>query len=640
MILRNPLLGGILIVLLTGVAGSQISPGPLARAHKSLDGATQCSSCHKLGGGQAVFKCLDCHTEIASRLNAHSGLHATYHMTPGSSQDCSRCHSDHNGVDFPLIKWDRKTFDHKQTGYALEGKHAGLECNKCHIPDRISAADKTLIKYKDVSKSFLGISTACVTCHKDPHNGRLGQDCLHCHNYNDWKVNETNFDHSKTRYPLTGLHAPVACKKCHTPGDDGKPRWVGIPFGKCNDCHADPHHGSFAEKSCDSCHNTSGWKRVSTPTLNQTFDHSKTKYPLEGKHQQVECVACHAKGDFKKHLAFAKCLDCHKDEHQGQFLKRADKGECAPCHTLAGWKPTKYSVKDHATSLYPLEAKHTQVKCEGCHIPKGKETVWKLKFDRCMICHKDEHQTQFAGAPYRNLCEKCHTLNGWEPSTYTIKSHKEARFVLTGGHIAVACSDCHKPRSTPEAKYAVLYHFDDRSCTACHQDPHKGQFNDRMRPVRADGSAIGCEACHSTKSWKDLTRFDHSKTDFPLLGTHRAVACIDCHKPPNLETKLTNVDYKVAPKTCEECHTDVHGAQFAKADRKTPCDDCHNNSKFQPSTFDHDKRTPFPLTGVHKNVRCAGCHKELRKVADKSVLFYKPTPKECVACHGPTMKKS
>ncbi len=59
-----------------------------------------------------------------------------------------------------------------------------------------------------------------------------------------------------------------------------------------------------------------------------------------------------------------------------------------------------------------------------------------------------------------------------------------------------------------------------------------------MQQARADGTLAGCEACHTTKSWKELSGFDHSKTKFPLLGAHRATACIDCHKPPNLETKL------------------------------------------------------------------------------------------------------
>ena len=54
-------------------------------------------------------------------------------------------------------------------------------------------------------------------------------------------------------------------------------------------CDSDPHRGAF-KNACDSCHTTSGSK-----TMLAGFDlnHSKTKYPLLGKHAQVSCVACH-----------------------------------------------------------------------------------------------------------------------------------------------------------------------------------------------------------------------------------------------------------------------------------------------------------------------------------------------------------
>src|SRR5271167_2586631 len=108
-------------------AWAQISPGPLSRAHQSLTGATNCTACHKFGSG-ATLKCVECHAEIGARVATHKGLHATYSIPQGSSKECARCHSEHNGEDFPLVKWDTRTFDHKLTGYVLEGKHAGVAC--------------------------------------------------------------------------------------------------------------------------------------------------------------------------------------------------------------------------------------------------------------------------------------------------------------------------------------------------------------------------------------------------------------------------------------------------------------------------------------------------------------------------------
>src|SRR3982074_1460308 len=246
--------------LLLATASAQISPGALSRPHQSLNGSTNCATCHKFGG-QAALKCLDCHAEIVTRLNIRRGLHATFNIPPGSSQECARCHSEHNGEDFPLIKWDIKTFDHKQTGYILQGKHAGVSCERCHTPARISPQERATIKIKDLNRTYLGLCAGCGGCHQDPHNGRLGQTCQQCHNFEDWKaISVGQFDHSKTRYPLTGLHAQVACAKCHTQGVENRPRYTGIPFNQCSDCHKDPHRGSFPQ-GCQSCHRTSGWKK-------------------------------------------------------------------------------------------------------------------------------------------------------------------------------------------------------------------------------------------------------------------------------------------------------------------------------------------------------------------------------------------
>src|SRR5579862_5603610 len=55
----------------------QISPGALARPHQFLNGPTQCMACHRLAMGSESLKCLECHTEIASRLAAHEGFHAS-----------------------------------------------------------------------------------------------------------------------------------------------------------------------------------------------------------------------------------------------------------------------------------------------------------------------------------------------------------------------------------------------------------------------------------------------------------------------------------------------------------------------------------------------------------------------------------
>jgi hypothetical protein len=613
---------------------AQVSPGPLANAHQSLTGTTQCASCHDFGTKTPTFKCLDCHKEIAETLTNKHGYHFGLQMQNPRGKDCVRCHLEHNGLNFHLIHWEVpvKQFDHKLTGYVLDGKHAQVDCQKCHTPANISPSEKGLIQDKDLTKSYLGLSQKCIGCHEDYHKGQLGKDCATCHNTSDWK-SAKQFDHSKTRYPLTGLHGQVACEKCHKPDAPGGPaRFKDMKFSTCNSCHLDPHRGAFKE-TCEHCHTTAGWNKLLQAFA---FDHSKTKYPLLGKHATVACVSCHVNGDFKKQVAFGQCNDCHKpDPHSGQFAERAKKGECSECHNVDGWKPSLFGVSEHATSRYPLEGMHAKVACDKCHTPAGKETIYKVKFAACLDCHKDAHDGQFAAAPYENRCEACHTVSDFHRSTYTIAKHQKTAFPLTGGHLAVPCAECHKAGLAGRTDKVLPFKFLDRTCTSCHTDPHHGEFKERMEKRRQDGTAFGCEACHNTRSWGDVNGFDHSRTKFPLKGAHRTVACGACHQVPEGQK---DIRFKGTPQVCEACHKDPHGGQFRKAGA-TPCGDCHVEQRWRPSTFDHDKRTPFPLIGGHARVACEKCHVSTRIVNGDPVVFYKPTPLKCDACHGPDLQK-
>jgi hypothetical protein len=612
---------------------AQVSPGPLSKAHSALDGPAQCTTCHSFGTLTPTFKCLDCHKEVAKDLSAKHGYHFQIQMRNPNGKDCVKCHLEHNGETSNLIEWPTslQKFDHNLAGYKLESKHANVACAQCHTPAHMLPADRELIKMKDLSKSFFGQSQNCAPCHTDPHKSRLGNECTKCHNLETWKSAKA-FDHSKTRFALTGLHAKVACENCHKPDAPGSPvHFQNMNFGTCASCHIDPHKGAF-KKTCESCHTTSGWKNL-LPSF--AFDHSKTKFPLVAKHAQVACASCHINGNFQKPLPFANCAGCHKpDPHRGQFAARAQKGECSECHTVEGWKPSLFGVKEHDTSAYPLKGKHSTVACANCHIPAGRDTLFKVKFPACSNCHKDAHDNQFAAAPYNNRCESCHTVSDFHRTTFTIAQHKNTRFALTGSHLAVPCADCHKIGAAGRTDKILAFHFEDRGCTACHKDPHNGEFKDRMARPRANGSPLGCEACHNTKTWADINGFDHAKTKFPLLGAHRTAACADCHKA----TTSYESRFKGTSQLCESCHKDAHDNQFAAKDAQTHCAECHNSQRWVPSTFDHATRTHFTLTGGHASVPCAKCHTQTKQVDHRQIVIYKNTPGKCADCHGDNPK--
>jgi len=307
---------------------------------------------------------------------------------------------------------------------------------------------------------------------------------------------------------------------------------------------------------------------------------------------------------------------------------RPDGGRCESCHTADGWIPSTFSVADHAKTGFPLVFPHAKVKCASCHIPAGQATQYEVRFTLCVDCHEDEHKGQFAAAPWLNHCERCHNGATFGSTSYTLAMHQKSDFPLTGGHEAVACDECHK---TPASLKVTLYHFKQLICTSCHEDIHTGEFADRMRATNRLGKPSGCEACHSTMGWSDLTKFDHAQTCFPLVGSHRAVPCADCHKPPNMGLTLKYVRFSSASTACSECHENPHDEQFGA--RTGDCGSCHNSNKWKPSLFDHEK-TAFSLKGAHEDVPCAACHTLKRQVGDNLVLFYKPTPKACADCHG------
>ena len=603
-------------------AHAQMSPGDLSQAHKDLEGPLKCVSCHAFGAGAAQLKCLDCHEEIRRRLEEKRGYHAR--VVKGTlkqaSQDCARCHAEHNGRQHQLVRWrtPKARFDHKEAGWALEGKHAPLACEKCHNASKISPEDKATLKRSDLGKSYLGLSQKCTNCHVDEHHNDLGANCLRCHNQETWKA-PPGFSHDKSAYTLTGLHQKVGCEKCHKrmPPQGGHVQYKNFGFFEtCKSCHKDPHGGSFAG-DCQRCHSTNGWKPARP--AEGGFDHGKTEYPLKGKHAAVECKKCHKTENFKAKVPHERCIDCHKDQHNGQFLKR-DGGECGACHTETGWKPASFTAKDHAKTRYPLLGKHATVACAECHKGTGAATNYHPEFVSCRNCHADRHRGQFAAAPHENRCERCHAEQSWKQARYTPADHLKSKMPLTGAHVAVSCVECHQRAANPEE---TKFRFGSTRCAECHETPH-GTLAEKF------GS---CENCHTTRRWKETGPFDHSTTGFALTGKHRGATCTGCHKP-EIPGGRKLITFRGTTQQCGACHADVHEGQFQTAtERKPDCGRCHTTSNWNPTGFDHQKHSTFSLAGAHELVPCWMCHANRREVGTRKIVIYRGTPKKCEECH-------
>jgi hypothetical protein len=127
------------------------------------------------------------------------------------------------------------------------------------------------------------------------------------------KWSQIKFDHSKTDFQLTGMHSKTDCRACHYKQDNlgqVKQEFSGLSKA-CISCHQDNHNKQFEKNGitdCSECHGTENWKA-------SKFDHNKTAFKLEGKHQNVACAKCHKINMGEKNIQYKiknfKCETCH-----------------------------------------------------------------------------------------------------------------------------------------------------------------------------------------------------------------------------------------------------------------------------------------------------------------------------------------
>ena len=647
--------------------GAQISPGPLAGAHASLEGPTRCTQCHGNRRDAMGPQCVSCHKDIGWLVDRNRGYHggATVKGTP-----CASCHPDHAGKEFEMVQWpggSAARFDHDLAGWPLKQKHAEAKCEACHAA-KYAVSPPANLSARKTGQGYTGLGTTCTSCHEDIHRAALGQNCTQCHDAASWTVTP-GFDHDTTAYPLVDKHVEVKCNDCHldprlSPKGDGQghlvPVYAPVSFSTCQDCHADPHSGALGPK-CADCHTTRGFSIIDK----NRFDHARTKYPLAGEHATVPCAACHE--DFstpaEKKPAFATCGSCHEDAHNDTATLAGKSVDCASCHTVNGYVPSTVTVAGHATTKYPLEGKHAAVKCAACHVRSTAATattrfgtskvVMRPPFARCTDCHADDHGGQLKTRADKGECSACHRVAGWTPSTFDSAAHAPLRLALDGRHQQVACTACHgtgrkalPPISATAAavgKANFFFAVTETDCAACHADPHQGRFASGGERAKAEG----CRVCHGTRAFRPSTAgvAAHADFGFPLEGAHRATACSACHKelgeapPVRSSLRLAGTRFAalqfVAKQECAACHASPHGSQFDAWDAKGGCAACHSAVTFAPADrFDHNTDAAFALKGAHESVPCAQCHVRQPGAADPASVIYAPLSGKCETCHG------
>ncbi|MBI1225157.1 MAG: cytochrome c family protein [Bacteroidetes bacterium] len=425
----------------------------LAGKHKTVD----CKECHKMEVKNG--KEFQHFADVASKnCNAcHDDPHRSH-----LGSDCKQCHNEQSFQNTSSLT----RFNHNQTHFALKGKHKQVDCKDCH---NMVATMPT-----SVFQDRLGVKTnECATCHRDPHEGKFGQDCAGCHNESSFHKIELgsleNFNHTLTGFELAGKHAAVDCKKCHTADSFTDP----LPHNTCAACHSDYHEGQFntprppqgglaKAPDCAECHTVDGFQGSSF-SIEQ---HGRTKFPLDGAHVATPCFACHLKEDkwlFRK--IGERCVDCHVDIHkQGNELaeKWYPNQDCKTCHVTESWSAV--GNFDHNKTKFQLKGKHQQVDCRECHVQEPPERRFAGLAQECASCHADNHAGQFERDGVTD-CARCHGNDDWVISSF---NHQKTQFPLEGKHAETACDKCHLPKEINEV-VTVQYKFVSFECVVCHK---------------------------------------------------------------------------------------------------------------------------------------------------------------------------
>jgi len=367
---------------------------------------------YPLEGRHARVACAACHKGPAMKVTPASATCAACHADPHRGtfeKDCGACHTVRGFAA-------AAPFDHATTGYRLVDKHADLRCEECHKPAAgPPRAEAVAVGGAAVALDFKGLTEACASCHSDVHRGELGAECATCHTPKTFRV--TSFEHAGPAGFYAGQHANLACEKCHVPAALERPVRAAEPVFNtrfkaattaCASCHEDVHLGQVG-RACDTCHTVADLRFEPT-----TFAHGRTAFALTGKHDTLECVACHKKetrtfpdgqGTAVRLTGIGTaCESCHADAHRGQL-----EPHCDACHSTDTFVLKRYRHRNPSLADAFFVGAHAAAGCDACHartvapLAGGPPT---MNFDvttTCASCHTDPHRGAMG-----NDCIRCH----------------------------------------------------------------------------------------------------------------------------------------------------------------------------------------------------------------------------------------
>ncbi|MEK7390314.1 MAG: hypothetical protein AAB036_11535 [Elusimicrobiota bacterium] len=565
------------------------------------------------------------------------------------SKDCGKCHVPK--------RWDvllpEFRFDHlKETRYALRGAHVGLSCQQCHN-DRSVVANYW--------------ARGCAACHADWHKSSMGSACAQCHDERSWKetgkLGQKRADHSRTRLPLTGMHAALQCSQCHT-GATGED-FHGLS-SDCISCHRDDfagakttpasqHSANGFPPTCQNCHLTTSWgpqtaMKHSAAGSMACFNCHSADYRRAPNHgaqnYSQQCQSCHsttswlprsAGGGAFDHATLGanpNCYGCHQASYQAaaNHVAQNFSQNCQTCHSgTSSWLGAGFS---HAT----LGANPN---CYGCH---------QAAYTAAKITPASVHVPDFPQA-----CQLCHNTVLWGPGTamkHNLVSSvacyncHQSSFLSAPNHVALnfsqTCQNCHSGTAT-----WLGAAFDHRTlganpdCYSCHTAAFASAKATPASNHTANGFPHTCQNCHSTTAWGPGTPMKHA-----FVG---GMACYSCHAASFNSARATAASnhtanaFPTSSPACQTCHTTAASgfavwsgvymtgsATLHNVVGSLPCYNCH---KAQYDSANVTLASRHAANGFPQS--CQNCHSGFSAWGPGTAMKHNEvTSTPCYTCHA------
>jgi hypothetical protein len=268
---------------------------------------------------------------------------------------------------------------------------------------------------------------------------------------------ESDFDHTESRFLLTGSHENVRCEACHIAGifqgtptdcafchdgtgmraESGKPLDHVPTSNRCEDCHTSVtweqvrfDHAAVTG-SCSSCHN-------GFVARGKSNDHIFTNADCDLCHIEVVWYAIR----FDHSAVMGSCSNCHNGiEATGLPNGHFGTGsQCDVCHTSNRWLPDTFR---HMSGNYPGDHRDN-LDCTQCHMANSEPVQWpfsSLQPD-CAGCHRSDFKpgphkkyenpdTPYTPEELRDCSGSCHTYT--DSSLSTIKKRRDSEHRVSDG---------------------------------------------------------------------------------------------------------------------------------------------------------------------------------------------------------------